>query len=744
MKRASGPGRIGECGSGLLALATLALLAGCGGMSTPERDATPDIAADAPADILPDDSADAVSPPPVCDPDDPHPKGPACSQNVATDEDFDALSLSPTGIQYWERATKFMVPAKDDESVIPPLVQNANRYPLHMEFLTALFMPDLTQSKYMEIVTKRATRVYFAGNLVRIDDPVEGRFYGFTVYTAASMAEQLEPVEVKRVIDELSSVFGAGELAFTFEPYDAAGPAKAKAWINPGFRIYYPKHDDVTVEVYTPGVNYGYVRLYTLAQFETASKEWLFGFRDIVVIESVPFDIEAVVAAVVTGGRQWELSHINVRMARRGTPNFYVKDALAALSQWEGKLVRIEARKKVPPETEDSYTIAEATVEEAEAWWAGHQPKLEDIPGVDSEYAELDRVTEMDTAPDAQLPLVSRFGGKGANLALLYAFLDPKYQVPGFGIPFHYFEAFLDETMILDSQVEPPENVSLREYVHRLATNPALAEDAKLRHSLLAGLRAHIEDSGTVSPALVTKLAERIDAVFGGTHVPVRFRSSSNIEDALEFSGAGLYSSTTVCADDTLDSDSLGPSHCNPAEPEERSIERGVLRVWSSLYNDKAWDERDWYQVPQDAASMAILVTLAFPDEQANGVAFTGDPSDPEEKRYLVNVQLGDEKVVSADPAMIPEKDLLQLTDGLVTKIFRIRSSVLAEPGVPVMSDEQLRELGALMYDIRQQYPIDAGEHDPALILLDLEFKVEKVTLQLQIKQIRPFLMAGK
>jgi len=679
----------------------------------------------------------------VCDPDDPHPKGPACSQSVATDADFDDLSLSPTGIQYWERATKFMVPAKDDESPIPPLVQNANRFPLHMEFLTALFLPDLTQSGYMEIVTKRASRLYYAGNLVRVDDPVEGRFYGFTVYTSASMSEQLEPVEIKKVIEELQTVFGAGELAFTFEPYDAAGPAKAKAWINPGFRIYYPKHDDVSVEVYTPGVNYGYVRLNSLAQFEAAAQEWLFGYRDIVVIDSVPFDIEAVVAAVVTGGRQWELSHINVRMARRGTPNFFVKDPLEALSEWEGKLVRIEARKKVPPEKEDSYVLVEATLDEAEAWWAEHQPSLGEIPPVDSEYAKLDTLSGMDTSPDATPSLLSMFGGKAANLAKLYAFLDAEYQVPGFGIPFSYFEVFLDETTILDLQVEPPENVTLREYVQRLATNPAAAEDAKLRHTLLAGLRTHIEDDGAVPADLVSKLADRIEVVFGGTDVPVRFRSSSNIEDGLEFSGAGLYSSTTVCADDTLDSDAMGPSHCNPAKDKERSIERGVLRVWSSLYNDKAWDERDWYQVPQEAASMAILVTSAFPDEQANGVAFTGDPSDPTEERYLVNVQLGDEKVVSADPSMIPEKDLLQLTDGVVTKIYRVRSSVLAEPGVLVLSDGQLQEMGALMYSIRQTYPIDPKGFDPASILLDLEFKVEKVTLQLKIKQIRPFLMAS-
>jgi pyruvate, water dikinase len=672
----------------------------------------------------------------VCPVDD-NPLGPACVQRIAEDTEFDAVSIGPTGVQHWERATKFMVPS-DASSPIPPLVQNAARYPVHLDFLQAEFMPDLELDTYTKLIMLRASRQYYAGNLVRIEDPAQGTLYGFTIYASATSAEALEPVEVRSVYEQLQSVLTAGPLAYTFEPFDALGPEKAKAWISPGFPIWFPKQDGVTVEVYTEGTSYGRVRRLTADDFSSAATAETVGFRDIVVLDSVPFDIEPIVAAAVTGGRQWELSHVNVRMGRRGTPNLFVADALDAFEPWDNELVRLDAIKGSGTATPDSYAVSEATEAEAEAWWAAHRPHLSGIAAVDPSYTDLDTLTEMDV-DDSVAPLVTRFGGKASNLAGLYAFLDAQYQVPGFGIPFADFEAFLDANSIQDERQSPAEEVTLREYVERLAADTTMSSDAAYRARLLAALRARIEDA-TVPPALVNALCGRIDEVFGGTDVRVRFRSSSNIEDGLEFSGAGLYDSTTVCADDSLDQDSAGPSECDSNENDERSVERGLRKVWASLFNDRAWAERDWYQVPQDAASMAILVTLGFPDELANGVAFTGDPSDPAETRFLINAQLGDTKVVSADPSMIPEKDLLEITEGEVSWIYRVRSSTLAEPGSPVLSDAQLQELGTLMASIQSQYPVDLEGHAATDVLLDMEFKIQQGTDQLKLKQIRPFL----
>jgi hypothetical protein len=138
---------------------------------------------------------------------------------------------------------------------------------------------------------------------------------------------------------------------------------------------------------------------------------------------------------------------------------------------------------------------------------------------------------------------------------------------------------------------------------------------------------------------------------------------------------------------------------------------------------------------------MSILVSLGFPDEQANGVSFTGNPSRSTDDRYLVNAQLGDEPVVGNDPGIVPEMDLLTMDEdtGQVEKIYRSRSSALTEPGQYVLNDDKLRELGALMCEIERDYPQDTGDYSRDKVLLDLEFKVDGQG-QLKVKQIRPFL----
>jgi pyruvate, water dikinase len=677
---------------------------------------------------------------PVCGLDDGDPRGPACSTFVGTDEAFETLSLPLAGVPGWQRATKYTVPASEEATAIPALVQNVNRYKVHRDFLEAFFLPGLDLGTYADMVIRRETRQYFAGNLIQIDDSALGRVYGFTIYTLASTSEQLQIDEVLHVFEELSAVVGAGSLVYTFEPSDLLGAETARAWVDPGFPIVYPfESGGPTVEVYTPGAGCGRVRRLSVEGLDAAVAEGTIGYRDLVVVDGVPFDIDTVVAGLVTGTRQWELSHVNVRLAHRGTPNLFVADALSAMAAWDGQLVRLEALHSSTDGDADSYSVTPIDEAEAEACWDLQRPQIDDLPATDREYRAFDGLREMDV-DDEPVPLAARFGGKAAGLAKLYAFLDDSYEVPGFGIPFAWFEDFLDETTIADPRDEAAAEIPLRDFVARLAEDPEVAADALLRHEQLALLRGRIREGGHIPGALIEDLSTRIIEIFGAADVRVRFRSSSNVEDALSFSGAGLYDSTTVCAEDSLDGDQAGPSACDPGKDKERDIERGLRKVWASLYNDRAWDERDWYQVPQDLASMALLVSLGFPDEEANGVAFTGDPADPSDPRYLVNAQLGDEDVVSNDASTIPEGVKLELVDGEVVEIFRISASSLVEPGATVLGDDQLYELGGLMAEIAERFPIDLGAHDPSEVLLDLEFKIAKDGGGLKIKQIRPFL----
>ncbi|MBV7333857.1 PEP/pyruvate-binding domain-containing protein [Chloroflexi bacterium TSY] len=302
----------------------------------------------------------------------------------------------------------------------------------------------------------------------------------------------------------------------------------------------------------------------------------------------------------------------------------------------------------------------------------------------------------------------------------------------------------MTQNNLLDKRKSTPIRRTYVDYLAQLHKDPEFRNNPSIRATRLATLRETMRDGGEIPPFLVRQLADRITSIFG-PDVMVRFRSSSNAEDGLEFNGAGLYDSTSVCALDSLDDDKKGPSHCDPSQPKERTIERALRKVWASLWNFRAWEERDYYGIDHEAVGMAILVTPAFPNERANGVAFTGDPtaSDPTNDasaNYLINVQVGDVSVVLPESGVLPERDQLTVVGGEVVQIQRLRSSSIVPTGGGVLADSELEELGRILALVDSKFPIETGIHQRDDILLDLEFKIRRPDNQLIFKQIRPFL----
>ena len=252
------------------------------------------------------------------------------------------------------------------------------------------------------------------------------------------------------------------------------------------------------------------------------------------------------------------------------------------------------------------------------------QPRPADVAhSIANLHAGLDRLVEMDL--ESEVPPDARYGGKAANMGRLQRLLDgtfAPYREVGFAIPLHYYFEFMRSNTISEGGRE----VTYEEYLRDLMRDPEFQSDSERRFTALVEFRKRARDEGTVPDELEQRLAERIEEVFGGRDVTVRFRSSSNVEDALEFNGAGLYESTSVCVLDSFDADGDGPSGCDPEQPEERKIKRALRKVWTSLWTFRAYEERSWYQIPPDDVGMGILVTRAFLDEAANGVAFTGNP----------------------------------------------------------------------------------------------------------------------
>ncbi len=662
-------------------------------------------------------------------------------ETLCTPDDFDALSIRSSSDR---RANKYIVPARpEDPSLLPPLFQNTKRYSLHQEFLARVFpdrFPALTAEQYNTLVGRRRTRDYYVGVVVEVEvDPgseTDPRFAFTVAVDTSSTDEVLSQDEVTAVHTALTQAFDLGALCYF--PDNTFARQASSTWTNTQFTIC--GDTARAYQAYTTGVGFGRVRILDADALEQANSGGEISFQDILVLDHAPRDIEGVFGGVVTTEPQTALSHLLIRTAGRGTPNAFSATALETFAPLEGELVRLEVQS-------DRLLVRVGEIAEAIEFWES-RPTLPIEPRRDEQFGALPTLLEIsafDAAAEPETGLsVSRVGGKATGLARLQRILqDPpwsQYIERGFAIPVRYYVQFLRSNE-LPSLANATHLVSYEEYIAELLSFEAFRTDSRFRAQALSALRDHMRTESQVDPALVATIAARVAEVMGAEPTTrVRFRSSSNVEDGLLFSGAGLYDSTSGCVADDLDADTAGPSLCDATRENERTIARALKRVWSSLWNFRAFEEREFFGIPQEPTSMGILVNRTFIDEAANGVAFTGNPSNALDRRFVITVQAGEESVVSPDPGVRAERTLLEVIEGRITRIVRVEVSSLLPAGEYVLSDAQLHELGELMWHIDQNYELELGEFSRRDVLLDLEFKFMPDG-ELAVKQVRPFLL---
>jgi pyruvate phosphate dikinase-like enzyme len=652
----------------------------------------------------------------------------ACVHSIPDEKAWESIA-SPVKLVDQIRSAKYMIPARDDAR-LPTLFMDANRFEMHFQFMAVAFpslFPGLDTLEYEKLILDPANREFFAGMVIEYSLADGKRLYGYAVWDQQTdIASTIDCEQFQQVHQVLLENFAPSPLAAI-----PATSFQKEVLATCGLPTYDPL-EALEYEPYTQGVGYGTVRRYTLAELEQATVSAEYGWQDILLLEEAPLDIETVISGAVTGTRQGELSHLNVRSASRNTPNCYVKNAHGVLSYWEGKLVRMECGAL-------SLNVEEATLAEAEAWWEKLRPEPVEVPSANVTWTDFANLLELSTtsAQDRAYGL-SRYGSKGTNLATLYQRIDAALRLDGFLVPFHYYDTFMQSNTWSVDLGNGAETLSFADTVDRYLSDTTFRSDGALRRKRLEALTDAMKQTPCDS-ILLEALSSQIQAVFASDQVMVRFRSSSNAEDSLQFNGAGLYNSTSACLADELDDDTTGPSLCDPDKTNERDLCRGLNRVWSSLWDMKAFEEREWYGIDHRNVAMAILVNTRTKDEQANIVAFTGNPTSKDDDRYVISAQLGEFDVVSSAPGMWPEKNLLTLEDGEVTEILRVTGSSELAKGEYVLSDNELRTLGSALWQIRQDYPIDTPPPAEGSLLLDTEWKI-KSDGQLIIKQVRPFL----
>jgi hypothetical protein len=645
-----------------------------------------------------------------------------CLHHIDSRADWETVAV-PADVVDQDRTTKYLVPVTDAQ-VLPTVFVNANRYFLHYDFLREAFADAfgaLTWDQYVAMIVDPGLRRYFGGDVAEYVEADGTRRFGFIVWDdPADATTTITYDEVLTVWTDLQARFRLGALMFA--PGSSNQRAAAATWTDAPFAIR--GEDNLAYEAYNEGVGYGTVRRVALTDLAAATAAASFGYQDILVLDEAPFDVERIVSGTVTGSRQGALSHLNVRSAARGTPNCYLEDPFHALAAWEGVLVRFECG-------EEAWSIAAATPEEAAAFWEELRPDPVTIPAVDLSVTEPMGLLDVPTATPAERDTaLTRYGAKGANLATLYQRIDPAWQIDGFVVPFAWYDTFVT-TNTWDVNGE---TLSFQATLDRWLDDPTFTSDGAFRAEQLAALRAAML-AAPVEPAHLAALSAAVEATWGGDRTMVRLRSSSNAEDGLSFSGAGLYDSISACVADEIDADGVGPSLCDPDKNRERTVSDALRGVWASTWLGGAYEERDWYGIDQRLVQMAVLVNTQSEDEQANIVGFTGHPT-LDDPRWLVESQLGDLDVVSAEPGVWPEQVLLTLADGAVTTIDRMSTSSEA---AEVLSDTQLQALGALLWNVAAVFPVDDTVPDGGTLLLDTECKILDDG-RLVIKQVRPFL----
>ncbi|MBP8910864.1 MAG: hypothetical protein KBI32_05085, partial [Phycisphaerae bacterium] len=333
---------------------------------------------------------------------------------------------------------------------------------------------------------------------------------------------------------------------------------------------------------------------------------------------------------------------------------------------------------------------------------------------------------------EAAMPADIRFvGGKAANFGMLRRAIPDNSPIAT-ALSFDLWTDFLSQ--------ELPGGLTLQETIAaRLASFAYPPADMEALTDALDDVRDLVEDDKSVDFTDAQKqavLSILQDPLYGfDPFRNLRFRSSTNVEDGMEFTGAGLYESYSGCLADDLDGDDKGPCHCDPSRAKERGVFTAIRKVFASFYNENAYLERLRRTIDESQVGMALLVHHSFPDETelANGVAVI-DRSSPWSWDLTMVTQAGAVSVTNPQDGSVPEEVVVTMYSfGQYTQ--RIRQSNLVQLGATVMKwDDDYLALGELLVKVGEEFALTTGRDK---FVLETEFKKLAPDGQLIVKQVR-------
>lgn len=416
------------------------------------------------------------------------------------------------------------------------------------------------------------------------------------------------------------------------------------------------------------------------------------GSRDIVLYDALPNSLPRV-GGIITSVIQTPLSHVNLRAIQDNVPNAYIADPLSidSIANLLGGYIYYKVEN-------EQFQIREATLDEVNAWYEELRPTESQIPIRDLSITDILPLDEI------EFEMSTAFGAKCSNVATMRSFGFPIGTIPdGFGIPFYYYDEFMQfNDFYLEAEV--------------MINNPAFISDINFRIERLKDFRRDIKDA-PMPQWMLDNLQAMHDDFPAGT--AVRCRSSTNNEDLPGFSGAGLYTSKTQHLD-------------------EGHISKSIKQVYASMWNFRAYEERDFYRVDHYIAAMGVLCHPNFEEEQSNGVGISIDPIYDTEGTYYLNTQVGESLITNPDPNSVPEEILLYQNPSQAGGYLVLRLSNLVNPGELVMDQVYIDQMRDYLTVIHDEFAVLYDVVDAEGFGMDIEYKVTAQD-QLVIKQARPW-----
>jgi len=294
-------------------------------------------------------------------------------------------------------------------------------------------------------------------------------------------------------------------------------------------------------------------------------------------------------------------------------------------------------------------------------------------------------------------------GVKAANLAVMRTFDLPGDVVPdGYAVPFYFNDEFMKYNGFYN-------------YLEKLLKNPMFLADRDTQEAELKNFRSLIK-KGKMPEWMLASLAELHNRYPKGQSL--RCRSSTNNEDLPGFSGAGLYDSFTHKSD-------------------EGHISKSIKQVYASMWNFRAFEEREFYRVDHFASAMGVLVHPNYKGELASGVTVTDDIFYQTYGNYYVSTQVGEDLVTNPGDDSVPEELLLGWYERDGHQIMQRSSETTGDK--LLLTGAQMAQLRTCLTKIHAKFAKAYGRSlEDERFAMEIEFKITKAGT-LVIKQARPW-----